>query len=432
MARRRKGKKGVAGQGRLLLLLTGLIIAMAVLKQGLLLALPVIPIPAADTEIPLITQGPALIVRDEIILAAPVAGTVEWLVSDGTRVPAHRPVARIISGSGMGPIRQELAQVRQQLAALDADAVSRAQDERLAHVATALAGQIQEQRRLLAGGEEPAPAQVNHLADLWAERDELTQAVAAREARREALARQEQTLANMVAAGSTAIRAPAAGTVFHHHQGASGLPVNLEAAYRAAPADIDEWLAAAREDQGETEAAESTVAPGQPLARLATGWKTYLLMAVPEDVGPHLSTGETVQAASPEPDGAPLRGRITALGEPADDGRRSVMVEVVTGAPTLPPEPAAPVWVQWGVLRGKGLPSDALISVGDEQPMVLVRRALPGRVHLEWQPVEVVARDGDMVLVAGLRPGQRVLARPGLLSWVGWYRPGRGDVDAGG
>src|SRR5690606_16372455 len=155
MARRRKGKKGTRGQGRLLLLLAGLILAMDILKQGLLLALPVLAIPAASPDTPLITEGPALIVRDEIILAAPVAGTVEWLVPDGTRVPAHRPVARIISGSGLGPIRQELDRVRRQLAALQHDAVLRAQDDHLADLEMTLADLIHERRRHLNEGREP-------------------------------------------------------------------------------------------------------------------------------------------------------------------------------------------------------------------------------------------------------------------------------------
>lgn len=413
-----------------MLMLTGLIIAMAALRQSLLLALPVIPIPAADTEIPLITQGPALIVRDEIILAAPVAGTVEWLVPDGTRVPAHKPVVRIISASGMGPIQQELARVRQQLAALDADGAAQAQSARLAAVEGALAEQIDQQRRLLAEGRELAPGHGSNLAALWAEREELTQAATDREAQREALARREQTLAGMVAAGSTAIRAPVAGTVFHH-EGAAGLPVNLEAAYRATPAAIDEWLAAAQAAPAETAGTEATVAAGQPLARLAAGWKTYLLLAVPEDVGRHLAPDQAVQAALAGPDGSPLRGRITALGDPAEDGRRAVIVEVVTGGPTLPAAPTVPIWVQWGALRGQGLPAGALVTEGDGPSMVAVRRALPGRVRLEWHPVEVVGRTDDLVLVTGLRPGQRVLAKPAWLSWIGWYRPERGGVDAG-
>lgn len=413
------------------MLLAGLILAMAILKQGLLLALPVLAIPAADTEIPLITEGPALIVRDEIILAAPVAGTVEWLVPDGTRVPAHRPVARIISGSGLGPIRQELDRVRRQLAALQHDAVLRAQDDHLADLEMTLADLIHERRRHLNEGREPDARGETLLVEMWAEREKLTRAIADRVEQMEALARREQTLANMVAAGSTAIRAPAAGTVFHH-RGTFGLPVTLEAAFRATPAAIDDWLAAAREAPAGAEAAEAAVEAGQPLIRLATGWKTYLVTTVPDDVGRNLAPDQAVQAALAGPDGSPLRGRITAVGEPAEDGRRAVILEVVTGAPALPAEPAAPLWVQWGVLRGQGLPPDALVDAGDGPPMVVVRRALPGRVHLEWQPVEPVGRTDHLVLVTGLRPGQRVLAKPAWLSWIGWYRPGRGGVDAGG
>lgn len=437
MMRTAKVQRGPGGRGLMLILMVGLIVAAASLRQGLLRLLPTVTISTNYAEIPLTFNGEALLVRDERIMAAPTAGTLEWLVADGTRVAAHKDIFRILTGAGLGGLRRELDQVNRRLAAVEADPQVPADDRRLAFLAASLAAQIEGRRQLLAAGQGLAPGQDQVLADLWDERQALAAAIAARQSETAALVRQAQVLQGMVAAGATTVRAPTGGIV-HRQQGPATPAVDLGAARRATASDVDAWLAAATENLAAAPSDDLVVAAGQPVARLATGGNVHLVLAVPADMVDGRREGERVEAALGDAAGSPLRTRIIAIGPWAADGRRPVVLEVLSGTPSLPPGSTGPVWVQWGVRRGRALPASALIGSGRDGQQVVVKSRRPGPVQLHWQPVEVVAWADGTVLVDGLAPGERVITRPRLISLFGWYRPGRGDgngegegVDAG-
>ncbi|MEX2356249.1 MAG: HlyD family efflux transporter periplasmic adaptor subunit [Thermaerobacterales bacterium] len=398
-------------------LLVIMVLAMAAFRQWAWSSAPLALV--LDQEVEVISEGTALVLREERVLVAPVSGTVEWLVTDATRVAARHPVFRILTGVQTAVLREELEATRSRLAELEQARADDAGPERLSVVGRHLQEAVEEARRLVRAGRPVSSDLIGAAASLWAERRSLIKDLSAGEREWLALTQHRQQLADMIDAGSTVVRSPQSGTLI---RGMDPLAVMLtrERAAAALPQDVRRWLETAAEPEGGRGAEAGEVAAGTPLGRIVTGWDIYLVTTVPEQTARHLREGAVVRMTVGGTDSRTARGRLTAVGR-SDGGERVLIVEAVTGGPLLMDRgTAVPVRMEWDAVRGPRIPRTAVLDDGREGTVVLVRSRRGG---VEPRTLAVRWEGEQYLVVDGVAPGEHVLAQPDRLRWISWRLP---------
>lgn len=151
------------------------------------------------------------------------------------------------------------------------------------------------------------------------------------------------------------------------------------------------------------------VTPGMPLMKLADLSKVWIVVEVPESQAAWVAVGKSAEARLKGFPGKVLKGTVDYVYPMLDNETRTLRARLAydNADGSLKPGMYAEVTVFGGAMQGVTLvPSEAVIRTGTRS-VVLVAEAA-GR----YRPVDVVlgAEQGDeMVVTAGLEPGQQVL-----------------------
>lgn len=153
------------------------------------------------------------------------------------------------------------------------------------------------------------------------------------------------------------------------------------------------------------------VAAGTPVVRIAQDGPRDVVFAVPEDKVAALRVGQPVQVRV-WAGGEALAGRVREVAASADAVTRTFQVKVAIDGADVPPL-GSTAYVTPQALSREGtqalkLPTTALRQEGQQTAVWLFD---PATSTVRSQPVQVATADGnDVVIAAGLAPGQQVVA----------------------
>lgn len=159
----------------------------------------------------------------------------------------------------------------------------------------------------------------------------------------------------------------------------------------------------------------AAVAAGEPLARVVRIDRAWVEVELPPEAARSLRAGGAEGLVLEPAEGPPLRiggdaARLVSLSPEADPAKGTVVVLFEVRAPTLTLGTTVDAQVLLvGEREGVVVPTSALI---DDAGVTVVYLQLGGERFVR-QEVEVVARQGDVALVEGLVPGQRLVTRGG-------------------
>lgn len=213
----------------------------------------------------------------------------------------------------------------------------------------------------------------------------------------------ERRLATLQSAEATLRQARAQGTVQGNQAGYARLLADGNGVVLAVDAEVGQVVAA-----------------GAPVVRVARDGARDVVIAVPEDRVAQMRPGATAQVrlwagAGAAPAAAPMEATVREVAASADPATRTYQVKL-----SLPDQAAVPLGATAYVTLGSQtaakdvikLPTSALMrsDQGDRQgSAVWVFDATAGTV--QPRPVQVAGADGnEMVIVAGLKPGEEVVA----------------------
>lgn len=352
--------------------------------------------------------GTALLLREERVLVAPASGTLLPLVDDGSFVRAGQALFRM-AGPGSAGDAAALADLTRQREALEREIAEHPAGSRRAETVRAVEDLVAALRQ--AAGSAESGAVHAELTRRWEDLRRLDDELGALRGRLEELRRRERALNAVVTAGSE-VRAARPGVL---EWSVDGLENALAAPGGPDPAELERWLAAAREAAAATPAAPGRpeprdVAAGEPVGRLVDPARAVLAVLVEQDAaGPRPRAGAPVTVRV---EGLPstLDGRLVAARD-APSGRTALVLELLDGLPLLRGR-VHEVQVEAGAREGLRLPADALL-----EDTVVVRG--PGGMRL--LRVRVLARRPGEVLVEGLGPGDRVARFAGWLRRLGFW-----------
>jgi len=152
------------------------------------------------------------------------------------------------------------------------------------------------------------------------------------------------------------------------------------------------------------------VVPGAPLVELGSTRTLWVAVALPEAGVPAVQRGDVLMVAFPALAGVGTTGTVVSLGARVDPVLRSVALRVQLDS--IPEGLLVGMMADLHLPLGEGepgviLPAEAVQRWGGGSA-VFVEEG-PGRFRVH--PVEVLAREGDVIRVTGLDPGLRVVAR---------------------
>ncbi|MDI6870069.1 MAG: hypothetical protein QME79_01700 [Bacillota bacterium] len=329
-------------------------------------------VPARYGRVTVAVEGEALVVREEQVLFADVAGKVMPVAQEGERVPRGALVARIVPPRAAGADPREVE-----------EALSEAKRRAILDEQSPLAAAAR------AGGRVKGASQ------------------AALAATRQALEEERAALARQAAGQVHLARAPIAGTVSYTVDGLEGIlgPRSLlDLLNEEGPVEEVARGATPRAVQP-----QETVAPGRPAAKVVDNFRVWFVVDVPRKTAGVLPRV-----------GARIRLRLRGGGVP---GGAACTATVVNRRdwPERSRLLIAPVeyWPEFGRVRrttlelclgdyeGVWIPRSALVKRGDTAG-VMVETWL-GR---QFQAVTVRGGDRERVVVDGLAPGTRVWKKP--------------------
>lgn len=327
-------------------------------------------VPARYGRVAVAVEGEALVVRDERVIFAEVAGKIIPVAQEGERVARGALIARIVTGHS---VERESQRIEEALREAERRAIL---DEQSPLAATAAAGE----------------ATGTSGTSLAAVRREL-------EKEREALTRQ--------AAGFDQLtRAPIAGTVSYTIDGLEGIlgPQSLAGLLQEAVPMAE----VARAAEPRVVKPQETVVPGRPAAKVVNNFRVWFVVDLPPGT-----------PALPRV-GGPVRLRLKGAGTPPGAACRAVVTdrrEWRGGTRLL--LSSVEYWPEFGRVRRTGLEIllEEYEGVWVPRSALVQREGIFGVMSESWlgrqfQPVTVRGGDGERVVVDGLAPGTRVWKRP--------------------
>ena len=153
------------------------------------------------------------------------------------------------------------------------------------------------------------------------------------------------------------------------------------------------------------------VAAGTPVVRVAQDGPRDVVFSVPEDRFAALKPGQPVGVRIWS-DAESFTGRVREVAASADPVTRTFLVKVAIEGPEMPPL-GATAYVRPKALGREGvqalkLPTSALRQEGGQTAVWVFD---PATSTVRSQPVQIATADGnDVVIAAGLTPGQQVVA----------------------
>ncbi len=365
---------GRSRRSRAVFLLAGLGLAAAAFgRQGLAWWGTV---PARYGRVAVAAEGEALVVREERVLFAGVAGQVVPVAQEGERVPRGALVARISTGRPDGREAQRVEEALREA-----------------------------ERRAILDEQSPLLGRVGR----GGERESASGAAIA--ATRRSLEQERQALARRAAGRDHLVRTPLAGTVSYTVDGLEGIlgPQSLPDLLQE-EAPVEE---VARAAEPKVITAREAVVPGRPAAKVVDNFQVWFVVDLPP---------ETVGLALPRV-GERVRLRLRGAGAPVGASCRATVTgrRDWRGGTRLALSPVE-YWPEFGRLRRTSLE----VLLGEYEGVWVPRSALVKRngatgvmveswLGRQFQPVTVRGGDRERVAVDGLSPGTRV------------WRSGRGN-----
>ena len=402
-----------------LLTATGLtLLLLAQLRLWIWQALPSVRPEATTWAVS--SEGEGLLAVRSRLLVAPVDGRPERVVAEGTRVAKGQGVVRLLTDQDVTDWHKERAAVADTLGDLEQRELPDAQAERRAS-AMAYVEAVQALRQSLTTGDGVRAAQVAAAGQAYARWQQAQAAVAAAAARQQGLEARLEHLNTLIQRGAPLLTAPEPGTVSYRIDGLETVltPENL---LEITPAAFARWLDAARHGE-QVAAATEAVRAGTAVAEIIDSWSAWIALPVPTAA----IANEWVKVGSEALwtlAGVPVRVRIVRI-DPAAAGPPLVVAQLLTGLPELLGRRVVPYRITWGEVQGYVLPATAIAAEPAGPRVALVEAG-----RMRWQPVRVLERRSQQVLVEGLEGNERVLVHAAWARWLTW--PRRSPVEAGG
>jgi len=345
----------------------------------------------------------AQLARRELVLVAPVSGTLELLAETGQRVRAGTRLAEVANPRARAAVESQLEQALARLRQFEAESAPAAvaRETRLHAGASRLERLIAEWRR----------AMPHRRLALEEELGELLAAQAEERAAGEQLVAEHDRLLGEVTRlreqrGLTvaALAAPWPGVVDLTLDGLEGVlrwdrldSLTARAVFTMAPSPTP-----VRNGQ--------QVEAGQQLFKLVDMAEVSVVMGLPEGEATGLRPGVAVGVRAPEIDQHTRDGVVTAVRPGNPPGQVLVQVTLSQGVEELGTRRQLEATLVTAIYEGFRVPASSLLQQGEELGVYVVHRMLA-----RFRPVRQVATDGRWVLVTGLFPGEEVVTTP---RWV--------------
>ncbi len=219
---------------------------------------------------------PVVIVRDEKVISEENEGKANFLVPEGSRVEADRPVAEVYKWGYQDKVVQELTDQQNTIAAYQQnELLKNGEDQQFTALNESIDKKAAEVSDMISTGVGDLLLAERELRELIKQRQEYLKETVPRDSMLEEYYSNEQLLQDRIEGWRQEVRAPQAGVVSFYFDGAEKF-LNADNLQQITSADINDILNGTIKQQ---ESGDALVE--QPLYRLVNNYKWYMLIESP-------------------------------------------------------------------------------------------------------------------------------------------------------